>query len=365
MAYVCRKHSNSADPAIRPKLVITAASSTTLSCTLPQVLLDGQCVTQTTIPALPPGYVVQGGLTWTPNNGLNLWADANSFCVNATFNGETGWRLPTVNELSSMASSGALNAGYYVWSSTPNPTGGYYVVYLDPTRVFNGDVSTETSGSYTTCVNPGKVPAPTGMRATAGNGQVALSWNAVTATSYNLYRTSVSGITKRNYSSLTGGVKVTGVTSPYIQASLASATTYYFVVTAVNANGESNESSQVSATPQVAPLPLGYVVQGGLNWMPVTFNLNWADANAYCTGTTIIGQTGWRLPTLLESFALSASFYSIGGFRNSFWTSRYMPLIWTSTSAGVGNHVFADVVIGDGGGFGVIDANQFGVTCVR
>ncbi len=136
------------------------------------------------------------------------------------------------------------------------------------------------------------------------------------------------------------------------------------MVTAVNANGESNESNQVSATPQVAPLPAGYVIQGGLIWMPVTLNFNWADANAYCTNTTINGRAGWRLPTLTEAYAFSASFFSIGGFRNSLWTSPYMPYIWTSTPASVGSHYFADIVIGVGGSFDARDVNQFGVTCV-
>jgi len=215
-----------------------------------------------------------------------------------------------------------------------------------------------------TCVNPGSVPAPTGMSATSGNGQVTISWNAVSgATSYNLYMASASGISKSNYSSITGGTRVTGVTSPYIKTSLANSTKYYFVVTAVNATGEGNESSQVSATPQAAPLPVGYVVQGGLTWMPVTFNLNWTDANTYCTGTSINGQAGWRLPTQTESYAFSSSYSPLGGFRNTAWTSSYMPNIWTSTPASAGSHYFADIVIGYG--FDALDVNQFGVTCVR
>jgi len=105
---------------------------------------------------LPAGYVVQGGLTWTPAALLADWATANNYCTRTTINGQTGWRLPTLSELSSMANSGKLNAGYYVWSSTPYPTGGYYVVYLDPTRAFfNGTVDWEVypNGDYVTCVH--------------------------------------------------------------------------------------------------------------------------------------------------------------------------------------------------------------------
>jgi len=45
-------------------------------------------------------------------------------------------------------------------------------------------------------------------------------------------------------------MKHTEVTSPFIHTGLANGKTYYFVVTAVNAAGESSESNQVSATPK-------------------------------------------------------------------------------------------------------------------
>lgn len=83
---------------------------------------------------------------------------------------------------------------------------------------------------------------PTGLAATAGNAQVALSWNSSSgATSYNLKR------------STTNGGPYTTITSPtgtsYTNTGLTNGTTYYYVVSAVNAAGESANSSQVSATP--------------------------------------------------------------------------------------------------------------------
>ena len=86
--------------------------------------------------------------------------------------------------------------------------------------------------------------APTGVTATAGDSQVILSWTAVTgATTYNIYWSTTSGITKTN------GTKITGATSPYILTGLTNGTTSYYVVTAANSAGESLESSEVSATP--------------------------------------------------------------------------------------------------------------------
>ncbi|OGW13930.1 MAG: hypothetical protein A2035_03980, partial [Nitrospirae bacterium GWA2_42_11] len=100
--------------------------------------------------------------------------------------------------------------------------------------------------------NSGTEPAaPSGVVASAGDGNVNISWNVVSkATSYNVYWSTTSGISKTSY---TG--KITGVTSPYPHMGLINDTTYYYVVTAVNGYGESSESSQVSATPASTVFP--------------------------------------------------------------------------------------------------------------
>ncbi|MCI0526405.1 MAG: hypothetical protein L0Y56_02990, partial [Nitrospira sp.] len=99
--------------------------------------------------------------------------------------------------------------------------------------------------------SPGTVPAaPSGVQATSADGQVTILWNAVTgATSYNLYMASVAAVNKDNYNSLADGMKHEGVTSPFTHTGLTNGKTYYFVVTAVNTDGESVESAQVSAMP--------------------------------------------------------------------------------------------------------------------
>ncbi len=104
--------------------------------------------------------------------------------------------------------------------------------------------SAAPSSSGTTTTTGSAPSAPTGVTATAGNGQVSISWTAVTgATSYNIYWSTTSGVTK------TTGTKITGATSSYIHTGLTNGTTYYYVVTAVNSYGESSESSHVSGTP--------------------------------------------------------------------------------------------------------------------
>ena len=86
--------------------------------------------------------------------------------------------------------------------------------------------------------------APTGVTASAGDGQITITWTSVSDTaSYNIYSSTASGVTKLT------GTKLTNVTSPYTNTGLTNGTTYYYVITAVNSYGESSESSQVSATP--------------------------------------------------------------------------------------------------------------------
>ncbi|MFQ5597123.1 MAG: fibronectin type III domain-containing protein [Nitrospiria bacterium] len=84
---------------------------------------------------------------------------------------------------------------------------------------------------------------PQNVQATAGNGKVTISWDAVAgATSYNLYWNTTGGVT-------TADNQITGVTSPHIHTGLTNGTTYYYIVTAVTASGEGPPSAEVSATP--------------------------------------------------------------------------------------------------------------------
>jgi len=120
----------------------SGANSTTVNTTL---TIGG--VSDTYSSTTVNGYVVQGGLTWMPNNigpwagGYTDWNTANTYCTTATINGQTGWRLPTQPELSALYASGAIVAGLgwtkvLTWSSTSYEPGTHSVVDLDGGREY-------------------------------------------------------------------------------------------------------------------------------------------------------------------------------------------------------------------------------------
>jgi DNA-binding beta-propeller fold protein YncE/fibronectin type 3 domain-containing protein len=89
--------------------------------------------------------------------------------------------------------------------------------------------------------------APTGLSAIARNARVDLNWSASTgANSYNIKRSTTSG---GAYSIIATGLTGTSHTD----TTVVNGTTYYYVVSAVNAGGESPNSGQASATPQPPP----------------------------------------------------------------------------------------------------------------
>ena len=72
---------------------------------------------------------------------------------------------------------------------------------------------------------------------------VTLAWeNVPGASSYNLYWRNQAGVTKQN------GKKISNVKNPYTITGWKKGMTYYFVITAVNKNGESQESEEMSYT---------------------------------------------------------------------------------------------------------------------
>jgi hypothetical protein len=110
-----------------------------------------------------------------------------------------------------------------------------------------GGVSS-SSGSGTTSAVSTAPAAPTALTPTAGNQQVVLSWTGSSgATSYHVKRATTSGGPHAEVSSPTA--------ASYTDTGLTNGTNYFYVVSALNASGESANSSQASAMPVSTPPP--------------------------------------------------------------------------------------------------------------
>jgi hypothetical protein len=115
-----------------------------------------------------------------------------------------------------------------------------YCTGTDPMTSVHLDVSRICRATFKEIPVPA---APQDVSASAGDGQVTVSWDSVAdATSYNLYWKETGGVT-------TADNPITDVTSPYVHIDRTNNTTYYYIVTAVNATAEGPPSSEVSATP--------------------------------------------------------------------------------------------------------------------
>jgi fibronectin type 3 domain-containing protein len=91
---------------------------------------------------------------------------------------------------------------------------------------------------------------PTGLEGTSGDSQIELSWEAAAgAETYNVYRSAESGVDASG-SPLEEGISDTS----YTDESAENGTTYYYVITSANPNGEeSSSSSEVEKTPFADP----------------------------------------------------------------------------------------------------------------
>jgi len=92
---------------------------------------------------------------------------------------------------------------------------------------------------------------PLNLIATASYGQVTLAWNLVnTATNYNIKRsTSIVGPFSSN---IIGNSSTNG----YTDTNVIDGTTYYYVVSGLNAGGEGPDSAVAGATPLFSPAPI-------------------------------------------------------------------------------------------------------------
>lgn len=153
---------------------------------------------------------------------------------------------------------------------------------------------TKTNGSSTVTVkamemmyisNDQRPPEkPLNLTATAGASQVALTWNeAKGATGYNIKRSTSSG---GPFTSVATSVYGTS----YTDTTVTNEITYYYVVSAVNAYGESSDSKVVFATPKdqkallTITMTTGLQKEYDLSMTEVSAFIAWLDSRSTGTG---------------------------------------------------------------------------------
>ncbi len=178
----------------------------------------------------------------TPAAPRNLAGTAGTLKAKLTWTASTGATSYSVKRSTtsggpySTIATGVTTASYSDTAVT-GWTRYYYVV------VAVNSIGTSANSSQASATPFGIPKAPTNLTAASGlyAGQIALAWTASTgASSYNVKRNTISG---GPYSTIKTGLTGT----KYVDGSLSSGRRYYYVVSAVNAAGQSPNSGGVSA----------------------------------------------------------------------------------------------------------------------
>jgi fibronectin type 3 domain-containing protein len=258
-----------------------------------------------TISAL--GINIQGGTTMT----------IDEFRMGQTFGEVVGYNPPATP--TGLAATPGVNTVSLNWDAVGTATGykvlrgtstGVYTLtnsapanaYVDNTAVggtqyFYVVQATNASGASASSLEVSATPTvalpdvPAGLTATGTNSAVQLSWNVATgAASYNVKRSTTSGTE----------VTITNVAATsYYDVDVINGQPYFYQVSSVNGAGESVNSSEVSATPDLpptAPTGLGAIAgdsQVALSWTgsagAVSYNVKRSITSG--SGYSVVGTT--------------------------------------------------------------------------
>lgn len=180
--------------------------------------------------------------TWVPGGPYNV---SGSFTLPGSLaNGTYTLAFAILDPAGNLPAVRFANTNYYNGGWTPVGKVGVGQAPSDQNLGSFDGLKADNSLYYTMTTSTSAPSAPTGLAASAGNGQVNLSWTASSgAMSYLVLRSTTSG---SGYSQI-ASVSASGTS--YADTAVSNGTTYYYVVEASNSGGTSGASNQVSATP--------------------------------------------------------------------------------------------------------------------
>ncbi|MBW2311932.1 MAG: DUF1566 domain-containing protein [Deltaproteobacteria bacterium] len=242
--------------------------------------------------------------------------------------------------------------------------------------------------------------SPTNVAATASDQEATISWDAVSgATSYHIYWATYTGVSKTDYEGV-----ISNATSPYTHTGLTNGTTYYYVITAENSYGESDESSEVTATPNIAYRwtmlnlpdtgqtqsytttfgedsdytinPPSYTDNGDgtvtdnvttLMWQQENDDTGrtWDEACTYCDNLTLAGYSDWRLPSAMELMSIVDYGNYDPSIDETYFPGTNASDYWSATTYASNSSYAWLVYFSYGSVFSYFKSGDYYVRCVR
>lgn len=273
-------------------------------------------------------------LAWTPSAGASNYLVQRSLTNGGPY---------------AVVASGVM-ATNYTDAGLIGDTTYYYVI----AAANNGGTSTNSPQASATTLTP--PPTPTSLVATGlYGGQIALSWSASAgATGYNIKRSLSSG---GPYVALASSVPST----TYTNTGLLIGATYYYVVSAVSATGESLDSNEAGS---IVPVPT-LVWQGNVNtnwdqnittnWLfggsPSTYFADGAVAIFNDTATTGTVNLTANVSPYSVVFSNSTMSYTVGSANGSSISgTTALTKLGTGTATLTGTNTFTGDITMNGGG---------------
>jgi hypothetical protein len=291
----------------------------------------------------------------TPNNHLNSPAGKTSIYGVNSF-ADAGRNIELNNPQASTANFGVTTSSYVAFTGVVSAEGTVSWT-LSPDTTDAGKGLVPLVGFQLLVTGEDIAPAaPTNLVATAGSGQVGLSWTASSgATSYSVRRSTTTGT---GYALLASGLNTTS----YTDTNVTAGTTYYYVVTASKSSppAESGYSTEASATPGSSATALQTWRQANFGTTSNTGNAaNTADPDAdgqsnlleYALGTNpntagalpvTVARSGNALTLSFSRIADATLVYKIEASNDlTSWTTAHT---YTEPFPGAGTTTYTDTV---------------------